>query len=94
MDIFRPHTEPAGTIYDAFQEEANKRSSRSVEKWILKERIAVWNAAIEYSSLYNLYIPNIQDVEKTEKEAYGSVDYGSKWSIKLANLIMEKSNGS
>jgi hypothetical protein len=93
MDLFSPHTEPAKTIYNVFQKEAKNRNGH-LEKWILKERIAVWNAAIDYSFQNRLYVPTIEDVEKTEKEALGSADYGSKWAIKLANLIMEKNNGN
>ena len=92
MDIFRPHTEPAATLYDAFQEEAKNRSKYEPKEWILNERKAVWKAAINYSCKNELYVPTLIEVEDVEKQAYGSADYGSKWAIKLANLILEKSN--
>ena len=91
IDIFAPHTEPAKTIYNVLTEEMKNRDGYIMEEWILNERITVWKTAIRYCFKNGLYIPTIQDVEKAEKEAYGSADYDSKWAIKLSNLILENS---
>ena len=48
-DIFRPRFEPARLLYDAFQDEASKRKSRTVEEWISAERDRVWIAARDYA---------------------------------------------
>ena len=86
-DVFRPHTEPAATIYDAFQAEARKRVGRPLHEWILMERKAVHETAVKCAEKHGFKAPSMDEIEKEERAAYGSADYGSKWAIKVANLM-------
>jgi hypothetical protein len=90
MDFFRPYEEPSRTIYDAFQREAKKRDDCPVESWILNERMAVFNAALEWCKTKGLKPISIDDVKYAEDKAYGSSDYGSKWAYGIADAISEK----
>ena len=87
QDVFRPVSEPSATIYDAFQLEAKNRNGKSPSEWIPAERHKVWMTAVAYAEKHGLHPPSIEEIEKMEKSAYGSADYGSKWSIKVANLM-------
>ena len=87
-DIFRPHTHPARHIYDAFQVEAANRNGREFEEWVVAERNAVFLAATRYATEHKLTVPTMEDVERMENAALGA-DYGSKWAIKLANLMTD-----
>ena len=77
MDIFRPHSEPAASIYDAFQREAKLRYGRTVEKWIACERDAVHTAATDQAFTLNLHAPTMDEIISAERLAYGHVDYGA-----------------
>ncbi len=86
-DIFRPRTEPARTLYDAFQAESRHRNGRRPEVWIVAERLAVWRAAWDYSQQHSLRFPTLAEVEAGERYAYGSVDYGAKWAYQVAEKM-------
>lgn len=86
-DPFRPHSEPAMSLYDAFQAEARKRKGRSVEEWIKAEREAVWRAARDQAEMLGLRCPLMSEVEAAERYAMGSVDYGSKWAHGVARVM-------
>lgn len=88
-DMFEPDTPEHRHIYSAFQKEAKKRDSRSVEEWIEAERYAVYQAAIEVAEKYNLPAPTIKDVEKAENQAMGHVDYAKKWAIGVVDRMKE-----
>lgn len=87
-DIFRPHFEPAKSIYDAFQDEASKRDGRSVEEWIDKEGKRVWSTARDYAQQNNLRVPTLEEVLNCELSARGHVDYGAKWAYGITELLM------
>lgn len=87
-DIFRPHTEPSATLYDAFKLEARKRNIQ--KDWVLKERQAVYSAAVAYAKKKGICPPSLQDVQEAENESLGSADYGAKWAIKVANIMLHK----
>ncbi|MCW0399330.1 hypothetical protein NB700_001886 [Xanthomonas sacchari] len=89
-DPFRPRSEPATSIYDAFQAEAAKRKSRSVEEWIAAEREAVYRAATVAFKDAGLPAPTLEEVESAERYACGSIDYGSKWSYTLISLVRKR----
>lgn len=86
-DIFRPQEEPAKTIYDAFEKEAEARKGKPVKEWILNERKAVHKAACHYAISRGYKTPTLEEVECAEKQAVGSVDYGAKWARKVAALF-------
>ena len=79
-NVFRPHFEPARTVYDAFQREAKKRPHKAGNNWIVAERNAVWSAARDYAQQHGLRVPTMAEVEAAENRACGHVDYGSKWA--------------
>lgn len=86
-DIFRPHREPAMSIYDAFQKEAGNRKGREVSEWVKAEREAVWQAARDQAGMLGLRCPTLAEVESAERYAMGSVDYGAKWAYQVANAM-------
>ena len=90
-DFFRPSIEPARTLYDAFQKEAEKRKERDSEEWILLERLAVWRAARDYAQQHGLGIPLMHVIEEAEQLACGHVDFGAKWAYKISEY-MKKGN--
>lgn len=87
IDVFRPSHEPAQSIYDAFQKEAEKRKGRSVEEWIAAEHQAVLLAATSQAQILGLKVPSNEDVSKAELCARGHVDYGAKWAYGLVSLM-------
>ena len=84
---FRPRSEPAGRIYDAFQEEAGHRGARVVEAWQRAAREAVHVAACSLASRYGLRAPGIEEVAAAERYAMGHIDYGAKWAITLVEAM-------
>ncbi|MFK4706153.1 hypothetical protein ABIC83_002992 [Roseateles asaccharophilus] len=87
-DPWRPSRQPAQTLYDAFQAEAKHRKGRQLQDWIRLEREAVHRAACEYASQHGLARPSIETVERAERYACGSTDYGSKWAYTLTDLML------
>jgi len=86
-DFFRPHTEPARTIYDAFQKESLLRKYRAIEVWMRAERLAVCLAARKYAQQHGMRVPTLEEVEAAERYASGSVDYGSKWAYQVVEKM-------
>ncbi len=91
-DHLRPITEPARTLYDAFVLESEKRRGKEVEEWVENERLAVYNAALNWCLRNEYECPTIKDLIDSEDYAYGSADYGSKWAINFANKIVKPEN--
>lgn len=54
-DPFRPKSEPARSIYDAFQKEASKRGECYGLEWILLERVAVFREAWKQAKKIQLW---------------------------------------
>ena len=86
-DVFRPTREPARTLYDAFQREAEKREGRDFEDWHSAEMNAVCNAARQYAQSHGLTVPTFEQVCDAEVSACGHVDYGSKWAYRVAEMM-------
>ncbi len=91
-DVFRPRTEPAKTLYDAFQDEATKREGRTVSQWIHEERHAVWRTAVFYAHAHGMLVPSLDDIQRAEGSASGSVDYGAKWAYRVAEIMQGHSH--
>ena len=89
-DIFRPSREPYRTIYDAFQAEAAKREGRSVYEWMAAERKAVWQAARDYAQQHGMCIPTMDDVERSDRQACGHIDYGHKLACGVADAMAKE----
>lgn len=79
IDPFRPRSEPARTLYDAFQAEAAKRNGRSFEEWREAETDAVHAAALAASKTHALREPTRDEVAKAGVRAQNHVDYGLQW---------------
>ena len=86
-DIFRPRTNPARSIYDAFQKEADKRGGRTISEMITLEREAVFEAAKEQAAILNLKSPTMADVVNAETNASGHTDYAAKWAYGVAETM-------
>lgn len=90
-DFFRPHSDPARLIYDAFQEEAKKRCVSYPERgeygWVEAERRVVWQTARDYAQQHGMRIPTMAEVERAEQNAMGHVDYGSKWAYGVVEAM-------
>ncbi len=87
MDFFRPTSEPARSIYDAFVAESAKRKGKPLEDWIAGERMAVLNAAVVAAQRLGLRAPTIAEVELSERCACGHSDYGAKWAYGVARAM-------
>ena len=90
FDPFAPRHEPAATLYAAFLAEAAKRKGRMPEVWIPAEIDAVHAAAVKAAAERDLPAPTRDDVERAERYARGSADYGAKWAAVLANDMLSK----
>ena len=86
-DPFRPSSQPAQTIYDAFQDAAAQRKRRTVDEWIRLELEAVHEASRQYAALHGLREPIRAQVESAELYAQGSVDYGAQWAYRLSRAM-------
>ncbi|HGP3143572.1 TPA: hypothetical protein ACLG1D_001178 [Pseudomonas aeruginosa] len=86
-DVFQPTTEPARSIYAAFQAEAKKRESRSVEEWTSAEVDAVHREAVYQAQAHGLRAPSKEEIERAERYAMGSVDYGAKWAYSVVDAM-------
>ncbi|WDD90247.1 hypothetical protein Bsp3421_000068 (plasmid) [Burkholderia sp. FERM BP-3421] len=84
MDYFRPHQEPARSIYDALVKEATKRKSRMPNEWIVAERTAVLKEAIRQARILSIKEPSLEAVESAERQALGHSNYAAKWAIGVA----------
>lgn len=90
MDIFRPRHEPAKTIYDAFQAEAEKRPGRSFQEWTKAELEVVWRTARDYAQQHGLRVPLMSEVERADRSASGHVDYGAKLAYYITDFMTQK----
>lgn len=91
-DVFQPHHEPAHSIYEAFQKEAMKRKSRSVEEWMKAERDAVFREAAHQAQKRGMRVPTMDEIAAAERYAMGSVDYGAKWAYSVVEAMRKSSN--
>lgn len=86
-DVFQPRSEPAKSIYEAFQAEASMRDGRSIDEWQDAERnVVLLEAGIQARKL-GLREPTLEEVMLAERYAMGSIDYGSKWPSSLASAM-------
>lgn len=88
-DIFEPSSEPARSIYGAFQAEAAKRVERSVDEWQYLELAAVYREAVTQAQELGLRVPTLADIVNAERYASGSIDYGAKWAYRVVETMRE-----
>jgi len=88
-DVFQPNAEPARSIYGAFQAEAKHRSDRSVQEWTAAEIDAVHREAALQAQAYGLRAPSREEVERAERYAMGSADYGAKWAYTVVEAMRQ-----
>lgn len=93
-DVFRPRTDPARAIYDAFQDEAEHRKGRTVEQWLAAEIDAVHREATRQAEKFGLAAPTTEMVRSAEVYASGSVDYGAKWAYTLVEAMHRASKAA
>ncbi|WP_228757801.1 hypothetical protein [Pseudomonas aeruginosa] len=86
-DVFQPTTEPARSIYAAFQAEAEKREHRSVEEWMSAEVDAVHREAVHQARTHGLRVPSKEEIERAESYAMGHADYGAKWAYSVVDAM-------
>lgn len=87
MDRLRPRSEPARSIYDAFQKEAQLRPTRTWNESESAEREVVWKAACEYATKNGLREPTFEEILKAERCALGHFDYATTWAHGVARLL-------
>ena len=85
--MFAPRTEPAKSIYDAFQKEAEHRDGRHWSEWQDAERVAVWNAARTYAKANGLPVLTLEEIQRAETSACGHSDYGAKWALHISDMF-------
>jgi len=91
-DVFQPRHEPARSIYDAFQNEAAKRTGRTVEEWRKCELDAVFREAAHQAQKLVLLVPTMDEIVRAERYASGSADYGAKWAYGVVEAMRKGSN--
>ncbi len=87
MDPFQPRSEPARTLYEAFQAEAAQRRGRKFPDWVVAEQEAVFRAAQDAAARMGLRAPTMAEVQAAEIYASGSTDYGAVWAQRLAQVM-------
>jgi hypothetical protein len=93
-DLFRPTTEPARTLYDAFKKEAENRGAKAFVEWHNNEVRSVYFAACDYARARGRKPPTLQQVRDAEASARGHVDYGAKWAYRVAEVMQNPSGQS
>ena len=84
-DFFRPNSELARTLYDAFQEEASKREGCKTQNQKFAEEVAVWEAARDYAQQHGEFrVVFLSEVVQAGNLAEGHVDFGAKWAYGVA----------
>lgn len=86
-DVFQPRTEPARSIYNAFQREAGKRIGRSAEESLGAELEAVFRESANQAHQLGLRSPSMDEVASAERYARGSVVYGARWAYRVVELM-------
>jgi len=88
-DIFRPKHNPAQSLYDVFQTEAEKRPKRELEEWQRKEVMAVYEEALRWHERNPEKYKEITvaDVQDAQRQAWGHVDYGAKWAYAVVERM-------
>ena len=86
-DMFRPRSEPARTIYDAFDLESRFRKGRSVEQWKTRELNAVASATRAYCDKHGFFPPTLDEIIEASEQASGHVDYCAKWAFGIADRL-------
>ncbi|MBZ2207133.1 hypothetical protein [Massilia soli] len=86
-DIFEPRHELAKSIYLAFQTEGSKRKGRTVDAWVQAEREAVFRECLRQAQMRGLHALTMDEAAAAERYAYGSTDYGAKWTYQLVRLM-------
>ena len=87
INVFRPRSEPALSLYLAFQGEAARRKGCDFEQWNRAELQAVHTAAHAVFLQYGLRPPTWQEVESAQGYACGLIDYGAKWAYALIDTV-------
>lgn len=88
QDTARPLTQPAGLLYDAFQEEAARWGlGRAMEEWATAEKEAVWAAARNYSQQHGLRVLTLAEIRIAGEPFRGRADYGAKWAYGIAEML-------
>lgn len=90
VDHFRPRTQPAQAIYDAFSEESKKRDGRNFDESHEAEKKAVHIAAVKMAKELNLREPTLEDINHAERYASGHTDYGACWAYKVTDIMSRK----
>ena len=88
--MFEPRNEPARTFYWAFENEAKNRKDKDPAEWILAERMAVYNAALEFATDTGLEPLTLKEIEYAETYACGHCDYGATWAYRVVELLKRK----
>lgn len=87
QDIFRPRSDPARSIYDAFQKAAKGREGRSVEEWDAAEINAVYETACRLAPAHGMKAPTREQVAAAHTYALGSVDFGATWTYAVVRRM-------
>lgn len=93
-DMFRPHSEPARSIYDAFQAAAARRDEIGYPDWLRHEREVVHQVVLEQALKHGLRPLSLEEVEAAEFYAMGAVNYGATWAARLVELMATPEPGA
>lgn len=85
-DVFEPRSEPARTLYRAFQEAAAQRTIDTSGRWHLNELHAVFIAANVWAFAHGRSPVTMETIIEAETYAAGHADYGAKWAYRIVDV--------
>lgn len=88
MDVFRPYSEPARSLYDALSSCITARSELRASGRERAQFLTMTEAAREYAIEHGLHVPCPEQVEAAERLARGHADYAAKWAYGVAEAMM------
>lgn len=86
-DPYEPVFEPAKSLYRALKAETKNREGRPLNMWIAAERNAIFNEAVRQAKQRKITAPTMETVMKAERLAMGHIDYLTKWSLMVAEIM-------
>ena len=85
---FRLKLQVTELLETTLRKESAKRSGRTLEVWLAAERNVMWSTARDFAQQHGLVVPLLADVERAERMATGHSDFGRKWPLYVAEVLV------
>lgn len=89
LQTYRLKSAAMEAISTALRQESKKRKGRTPTQWREAELHAVYATAQYFAQQNDLRVPLLEEVLKVEKQALGHSDYSSKWSLYVAEIMID-----